>query len=304
MQNTKDSCCWYILGTGAIGTLFAAKLLRQSINCTLLHRNSDKLASVNLQITNLDNTRQSLTAATSHISDQSPIERLILCTKSYQSEAAIRSILSRLTKNAHIVLLQNGMGQQQLITDMLPTQTIIAATTTQGALLNNPLDVTHTGKGRSVYGLFNATTKIATDVSDSLSCIGMQQVVDIDLLLWDKLKVNSVINPLTAIHNCNNGEIIHNAQLYQQVIRLCKEIDHVDKALNLKTHTPVLSQVRAIALATAANYSSMHQDIQHFRSTEIDFINGYLQHLALQYSIDTPLNRQLIDHIKALEANH
>ncbi|NQZ30080.1 MAG: 2-dehydropantoate 2-reductase [Oceanospirillaceae bacterium] len=302
MLNNKDIPSWYILGTGAIGTLFAAKLLKQSIPCTLLHRSSDKKMPRHLQITNLDNSHQSLPINIDHISSQLPIERLILCTKSYQSEAAIRSIRGRLTKNAHIVLLQNGMGQQQSIAKILSSQVIIAATTTQGALLNNPLDVTHTGNGDSVYGLLNTATTIDNNVCDTLSRIGMQQVTDINIRLWRKLKINCVINPLTAMHNCSNGDIINNAKLYQQVIFLCKEIDDVDKALKLETHIPILTQVTAIALATATNYSSMHQDIQHKRRTEIDFINGYLQQLALQHAIKTPLNRQYICDIKALES--
>ena len=294
MHDHTVNSTWYILGCGAIGTLFAAKFLQQSIHCRLLSRHQQPDQQLmRLQVTHLDNSIEHFSINASAVSSPQPIARLMVCTKSYQTLAAIESIATRLTANASIVLLQNGMGQQQLIAERFPNLTIIAATTSVGALLNAPLEVSHTGLGKSVFGAFTEK-KVPGAIIDSLSSIDLQRVPDIRLQLWNKLKINAVINPLTALYNCANGELATKPNLYRKTVQLCTEIDFIDRALDWAPHCPTLADVMAVVEATAGNYSSMQQDIIHQRPTEIEFINGYLQRLADNLKLETPSNQKLI----------
>lgn len=301
---------WHILGTGAIGTLFSAKLLTQSIPCVLLERRQPTSSTAGneslktLSITHLDNTSEHFKVNVSAITDSGKIEHLLLCTKSYQSFAALKSIEHRLSEQCVIVLLQNGMGQQQLIQEAFPKQLVITATTSQGALLTSPLSVSHTGNGPSVFGCFEQSTLIPDNSKQTLINIGMQWVSDIEQRLWNKLKINAVINPLTAINNCSNGVLISNRSIYQNVQLLCAEIDALDLALNYAEHTPTLELATQVAKATALNRSSMLQDVTHKRKTEIDFINQYLQNKACEFEIDMPINKQLITDIQTLESSY
>jgi len=298
---------WYILGTGAIGTLFAAKFLQQSLSCILLDRASIKTSPSTAQLTktlhiiHFNETQESFDVATSPIDSQQKINRLLLCTKSYQSLTALQSIAHRFSDNAIVVLLQNGMGQQQLIQRAFPKLLIIAATTSQGALLTQSLKVKHTGNGPSVFGCFNPSATIPKNITQALLQIGMHWVPDIQQRLWNKLKINAVINPLTALNNCHNGQLLSNAQLYKKVQLLCLEIDALDIKFNSTSHVSTLGQVVQVATATASNRSSMLQDISLKRKTEIEFINQYLQNKADEFKLDTPINQQLISDIQALE---
>jgi 2-dehydropantoate 2-reductase len=223
---------WHILGTGAIGCLWASKFLQQAIPCVLLHRHTEdqevtdkSVASKNfvpkpavsktLTITHLDKSQSQYKVPTQSIADTAEIRYLLVCTKSYQTQVAIESIQSRLSTAATIVLLQNGMGQQQLISERLPNHLIIAATTTEGALVNtaettnialeNRLSISHTGAGVSYFGCLIENPALVPKVIYSLQAIGMQKDDNISRLLWQKLAINCVINPLTAKHNCRNG---------------------------------------------------------------------------------------------------
>jgi len=301
---------WFILGTGAIGTLFSAKLLSQSVPCVLLERQKPSSTTVSdtrlqtLSITHLDNSSERFEVEVSAIKEEAQIEHLLLCTKSYQSLAALQSIAHRLSDHCVIVLLQNGMGQQQLIQKAFPKQLIIGATTSQGALLISPLNVSHTGSGSSVFGCFETSKVIPDNIKQTLTNIGMLWVPDIEQRLWNKVKINAVINPLTALNNCQNGALLSNTAIYQKMLLLCAEIDTLDLAFNRAAHTPTLDLASEVATATALNRSSMLQDVSHKRKTEIDFINQYLQNKACEFAIDMPINKQLITEIKTLEFSY
>ncbi|MEH6445980.1 MAG: 2-dehydropantoate 2-reductase [Oceanospirillaceae bacterium] len=321
----KNNHAWFILGTGAIGTLWAAKLLQQMIPCVLLQRSvplvtaspastvaETKPTTVTLKITQLDNTEQCYEADLQAVNSSQAINKLIVCTKSYQAVTAILPLLSRLTDDATIVLLQNGMGQQQAIAKLFPTQTIIAASTTEGAFLEDKLCVKHAGAGVSFYGNFNKNQPIQQKISTVLNAIGMQQHPDIQQILWNKLTINCVINPLTAIYNCKNGELLHNALYETQVKKLCLEVDKIANALGCsipenqkdrasKGNLTTLQKVHQVLKATADNYSSMQQDIKYQRKTEIEFINGYLQQQASLLHISLPENLSIIKQIEHLQ---
>ncbi|MFT5708811.1 MAG: 2-dehydropantoate 2-reductase [Oceanospirillaceae bacterium] len=305
----KNSNAWYILGTGAIGTLWAAKLLQKMIPCVLLERSpaivaQKELTKVTVKITRLDHTEQCLEANSQAINSANSIDKLIICTKSYQAIDAILPLLTRLTEDATIILLQNGMGQQQAIAKLLPTQTVIAASTTEGALLKAKLCVEHTGAGLSFYGNLNKNQQINQNISTVLNAIGMQHHADIQQVLWNKLTINCVINPLTAIYNCKNGELLHNTLYAEKVHKLCLEVDKIADALGFyQENLTTLQKVQQVAKATSHNYSSMQQDIKYLRKTEIEFINGYLQQQAAHLHIFLPENLSIIKQIQQLQVN-
>ncbi len=312
---------WYILGSGAIGTLWAAKFSKASIACVLMQRRTQLDQNECLSLTQTDGLQVDLpihqlslealcsqkSDSESSSSDQSSnqklnINKLLICTKSYQTQAALKRIAPFLSADANIVLLQNGMGQHEQIRSLLPTQTIIAASTTEGAMLEDTLKVKHTGLGTSQFGSYDAGTKINSDVVNELTIIGMKQHTNIQETLWKKLTINCVINPLTAIFNCRNGELIENTAYRARAIALSKEVDLIAKNLTLSiSEADTFEHVVTVAKGTSNNYSSMHQDIKYQRKTEIEFINGYLQHQADTLNIPLVINLDVLKRIKELE---
>ena len=129
---------------------------------------------------------------------------------------------------------------------------------------------------------------------------------DITAILWSKLAINCVINPLTAIEQCKNGQL--NQPQYQKIINsLCVEFKAIARACGVEfTLSQLLNQVYQVIEATANNYSSMYQDLQQNKEktatkTEIDFITGYLITQAEQHQIDVPHMQQIYRQIKQLE---
>ena len=124
---------------------------------------------------------------------------------------------------------------------------------------------------------------------------------DISLALWKKLAINSVINPLTAIHNLKNGALA-DREFSGSISNICNEIANIMKALNYPmTSNELIESVQQVITATANNYSSMHQDIKFKRQTEIEFINGYVTSKASELNIKVPHNQRFLEQIRQLE---
>ncbi len=301
---------WHILGAGAIGLLWAAKLTRAGHSTTLLLRNADKLAHYQRHghiCLEQDNRRFECSPAAELSSGDSaasrPIEHLLITTKAYAVVDAFNALQHRLSAHASILLLHNGLGPQQQLATQYPQLNLWAGSTTDGAYLAAPWHVVQAGAGETRIGALHATGK--DDLYQQLHGLGDPLIHDTEIIptLWRKLAINCAINPLTALHNCKNGTLVTTPDYLAQMAAICLEVEQVAARLNIPLFgTPLLEQATRVATLTANNNSSMQQDIYHQRPTEIETITGYLCQQARQVGLATPLNERLLQQIRQLSA--
>ncbi len=296
---------WHILGAGAIGSLWACHLSLAGHPARLILRTPAALQSFGGSIQFKATTGEHHIRMAAELADQdAPIYQLLLTTKSYATEAAIASVRHRLSPSSVILLLQNGLGQQQQLADQLPEIAVYAGTTTEGAYRSGPQQLVHAGRGESWVGPINPRAYArGCEGLDSLLQLPLTTGYDLRIRdrLWQKLAINAAINGLTAIHNCQNGQLARNSHYRQQMQQLCTEVEQLAAALQQPLFArPLLEVALEVASATANNYSSMQQDIQHRRHTEIDFINGYICCQAQRLGIDTPYNEALVRTITGM----
>jgi 2-dehydropantoate 2-reductase len=120
--------------------------------------------------------------------------------------------------------------------------------------------------------------------------------------LWKKLAVNCAINPLTALHGCANGELLTQPALRCEFDAVCAELAVILAGLGHADIAPGIAEEAArVARATAANRSSMRQDLEAGRETEIAFITGFLCERAREAGLPCPLNEALFAAVRARE---
>ncbi|GAF76047.1 unnamed protein product, partial [marine sediment metagenome] len=121
--------------------------------------------------------------------------------------------------------------------------------------------------------------------------------------LWSKVLVNVGINPLTALTGLRNGELLDHPEIRQVMKRAVEEAMMVAQSLGIEMEfdNPV-EKVYEVAEATAANRSSMLQDVERGRKTEIDALNGAIVELGRRIGVDTPVNETLVAAVKGLES--
>lgn len=229
-----------------------------------------------------------------------PISHLLVTTKAYDACYAVESVAHLLSADSTVVLMVNGIGIAEQLGKDWPHLNIFCGTTTEGACSLAPQHIQHTGRGKTCIGKQGkkAPPPWFDQWSDPIdTCLWDS---DIEAALWSKLAINCIINPLTAVHRCTNGELGQRQELREQVAMLCQEVSQITRAAGFESIATALPQrVADVIAATARNRSSMLQDIESDRRTEIDYITGFLVRIADQYGIDAAQNRLLLNSIKS-----
>jgi len=290
-----------IIGHGAIGLLWAHNLIKAQHRVTLLSRREQLPPQSQTLITN-DGTRLINQLNFSH-DMPNDCDLIIVTTKAYQVHDALSHRLDDIS--APIILLHNGMGA----VDTLPLTSnhqVMLATTTHGALLVED-ELTHTGLGKTIIGNHQQITNHELQLWQELLQQSLPQLETHDNItqpLLLKLAINCVINPLTAIAQCKNGEI-GESQYQQQIDALIDEIQSVISRLDNTwpyTTNALKIIIMDVAAATCENYSSMAQDVKYGRQTEIEFINGYIVQQGESLGIAVTENKALLNTIQSQQS--
>ncbi|TMT85198.1 2-dehydropantoate 2-reductase [Haloterrigena sp. H1] len=225
----------------------------------------------------------------------------VVTVKSFDTAAAADSLA---TGSIEAVLsLQNGMGNETTLATRLEAP-VLAGTATYGAIVQEPGVVECTGRGEIVLGPRNGGSSARADrVGEAFAAVGLETTVvdDMPRRLWEKLAVNAGINPVTALTATENGMILEEpaADLARAATR---ETARIARACDVSlSNREALAAMETVAEATAANTSSMAQDIIAERRTEIDAINGYIVARAAENGLEAPTNRTLTALIRTWE---
>ncbi len=291
-----------ILGPGAVGSLWACYLQKAGHNVSLWTRSSTP-SELSLSLNAKDNSSHSFSC-----NDKDSLihcDLLFITVKAWQVESALLPLLPLLSQETILLFMHNGMGAIDAIKAHINHHPVLQATTTHGALKESSHTIKHTGMGHTVIGPFNASGNQCQFLQNVLehSLPSIEWNPGIDIALWKKLAINCAINPLTAIHQCKNGQLSQ-PDINQDVIHVCTEVHQVLQKEDIELEEiELVSMVNQVISTTSENYSSMNRDCFHKRKTEIDFITGYLLQKAKQHGISTPINETLYNQIKQLEEN-
>lgn len=295
---------WHVLGAGSLGSLWAVRLARAGIPVRLIVRNQSRLDAYQ-QAGGLTLVEQGISSLqpipAETVSANTPIQRLLLTCKAYDAIAVARTLAPRLSANAEIILLQNGLGSQQAVAAQLAPLRCIFASSTEGAFRHSDFCAVFAGAGQTWLGDPHLDT--APSWLGDLTRAGIPHQWSTEILsqLWRKLAINCAINPLTVLHDCRNGELLNYPN---KISALCAELNQLLLANEqARAATDLHAQVLRIITATAANYSSMQQDVSRRQRTEISYLLGHACATAQRQHLQLPhlqaLQRRLTEHLHA-----
>ncbi|MEW6483240.1 MAG: 2-dehydropantoate 2-reductase [Pseudomonadota bacterium] len=286
-----------VLGCGALGQLWLSALHRQGHEVQGWLRNAHSGTHVHITAPDGEMHRHWFPANRQAL--LADCELLLVTLKAAQISSAVLQIQPLLPSRCIIVLMHNGMG----VVDELPPlpQTVLRAITThsawrqQGRVIHVAHGVTHIGP---VASNENHLSPLADLLHEALPEVAWHN--DILPACWNKLAINCVINPLSIKYDCTNGELL---QYGGEITTLCEEIAAVMNREGLHADARQLEQnVTHVMQNSTANYSSMLQDIRTGRTTETDYITGYLLRKAAGYGLAAPANRELYQRVKIKES--
>lgn len=314
----------HIVGGGAIGLLFAAKLALAEIGATLWTRTeaqSKRISEEGLLLVNNQGEEQLVRAASEWLNgsrlsamDMEDEMWILLAVKQTAIESELLSSLKALQDKARngasVICLQNGIGHLEKLAAALGGTPVYAAVTTIGAKREDSRTVKHTGIGELWFGEWDGNGQKKAEKSEiaqkmllsSLQKAGFHAILSKNMKnrIYQKLLINAVINPLTALFDVTNGELpLHPGRL-RLMRALHKETYEILVAAGMERSEDRWDAVLDVCSRTSANVSSMLADVKAGRLTEIEAINGAVSGLAKQIGRDSPLN----DAMTALIASY
>lgn len=245
------------------------------------------------------------------------IDLVIVTVKQYHLQD-ILPLLNHIDGQCAVLFLMNGLGHHERLTESLSEPALTYYGLTQnGATRVSEHEVEERGTGHTIVGSMCIVGEDGGEPAESMQRlieayneqgINMHYSPQIEVEMWRKCIINASINALTAIFNVPNGELVNDShlqslmkKLYDESAQLAYSLNHIDAQAILKDGQ-LWEDIKQVCRLTANNYSSMLQDVQSKRQTEIDAINGYFLEQAKNVQCDMPFHQFVYESIRYLQS--
>lgn len=313
----------WVLGGGAIGLLYAAKLRASGADVLLLTRTREQAAKIAASGIEVRDEKGSWNipcvsiavddlTQPGELGDEAP-EWILLTVKQYgitEGMLAWLASLGQASPRMKLLAMQNGLGHLERLAAHVPPERLYAAVVSEGALRTGPASVQHTGSGVTKIGAAASDAEgekqrrgALKDLQKVLQNAGFQSILSKQLIddLWHKLIINSVINPLTALLGIPNGELIEHQSLLTVMRQLMEEARTVAARSGAQADDSIWESILEVCRRTASNRSSMLQDLEAGRPTELRWINGAVVEAARRYGLSVPTHETILQLVQAKE---
>jgi 2-dehydropantoate 2-reductase len=289
-----------IMGAGAIGCYFGALLARAGHSVVLIGR------PIHVEAINQNGLLLETKTFKGHLPARAAVEAsavagadlVLFCVKSQDTENAGRSMASHLKPGAAILSLQNGVDNAERLQETIGcavTPTVVYV----GTEMAGPGHVRHHGPGELVIGAGPESEKFAALISEAGH--PSRVVENVSEMLWHKLITNCAYNALSAVAQLPYGPMVEVEGARDVMRNAVAECVAVARACNVAVPDDIHERVSAVARSMPGQSSSTAQDLARAKSTEIDYLNGYVVRKGASFGVSTPTNLALQVMVKLRE---
>ncbi len=299
-----------VVGAGAVGCLFGAYLARAGHSVEMIGRTPFVAAARahGLRIEGRLRGSYPVLARTALAPEDRP-ELALLTVKAYDVADAAFGLARTHSDPLPVLLLQNGLGDERTAAAALraggwsdPASWAVRAIHSVPATLLAPGVVRAAGEGEVLLADPSSAGELAARVirfRDLLAAAGfaVRTVPDLEREIWRKATVNAAINPVTALLGVTNGELAH-PPARTRALRLLEEARQAAGTAGFDfSSSEVVADFDRVVRATAANRSSMLQDVDRGRPTEIAAISGEILRVAEGHRLELPETRAVVAEV-------
>ncbi len=231
-----------------------------------------------------------------------PFDVVILATKMHDLEKALAFVRNVVGIDTSVVTVQNGWNPHRVCVGVYGFRAVHAVLTMGVSKVgHNRLRIASFGEAYvgSLYGV----TRYVVSASTVLKDAGMDVHIVEDVEPWIALKliVNAAINALTAILRVPNGALLSEplTKLLSDVVDETRIV--VEKCFGISLPLNPVNAVIRVIEETASNRSSMLQDLEEGRKSEIDYLNCLVSEVAKGCGLEAKLNKALCIIVRWLE---
>ena len=296
-----------IVGAGAMGRLFGARLAEAGTDVTLVDVDADLLRALEergIPLEDESGARDVEVKVSSAAGLDVPVDLFIVFTKGMHTRAAVESISRFAGTGARVLTLQNGLGNPEIIAETFPADRIVKGLAALPADAIDRTGVRSLGSGHLEIGAYTPEgMPWVRETADLLSAAGFDTRLppDIDVGIWEKVAFNTTLNVLAAVTGMANAQMDSPsgrrviARLLDEVVAVARSQDvHVDR-------TRIDSAVAHALVAHGHHRASMLQDLAAGRPLEIESIPGAVIDKAHRADVPVPALETLTDALRMMD---
>ncbi|WP_118180579.1 ketopantoate reductase family protein [Paraburkholderia phosphatilytica] len=299
-----------ILGAGALGCAIGAALTEGGHETWLLDSSPIHVEAMRrdgLQVDDAAGSRRVTVRAATQAAEIGAVELVIVLVKSFHTAAAMRGALALVGQTTLVLSLQNGLGHEDVLADVVGRERVLAGKTYVGGVLRGPGHIESGVKGKATYigELDGRITSRALAIADAFNSAGLLTTVSDNIVgtMWDKLLINVATGALTGITSLTYGQLYDEPLLKATALAAVSEAMAAAKAagVTLSIAAPEEAWTLAAEGLPSSFRTSMLQSLEKGLATEIDFINGSVVRWGERLGMPTPVNATLVACIKGIE---
>lgn len=299
-----------VLGAGALGCAIGGVLAEAGCAVTLVTRNAAQVAAIERDGLRLVENGRERSVSVRAVTDSAMLEVMdvvIVLVKSFHTRQAIESARSIVGPDTVVLSLQNGLGHEDILAEVVGREKVLAGKTYVGGVLMAPghILVGAAGKETVLGELDGSVSSRAKAIRDEFLRAGLHTALSDNIVgvMWDKLLVNVSTGALSSITRLTYGELYKVEQVETCALAAVAEAMAVARACGvaLATREPRDAWLKAAVGLPADFKTSMLQSLEKGSATEIDFINGAVVRWGRRCGVPTPINETLVAGIKGIE---
>jgi 2-dehydropantoate 2-reductase len=299
-----------ILGAGALGCAVGAALTEAGQEVWLLNRSATHVEAMRrdgLRVDDANGSRRVMVRATTQAAEAGAVDLVVVLVKSFHTDAAMRGALELLGPETLVLSLQNGLGHEDVLAEIVGHERVLAGKTYVGGVMRNPGHIESGVAGKTTYigELDGRLTPRVMAIAETFNTAGLATTVSDNIVgaMWDKLLVNVATGALTGATGLTYGQLYDEPLLKMTALAAVAEAMAVARAAGVKLATTHPEQAWTLAGEglSPAFKTSMLQSLEKGSITEIDFINGAVVRWGQRHGVPTPVNTTLVACIKGIE---
>lgn len=299
-----------VIGAGAMGSLFGGLLAEGGLDVTLVDVWQDHVDAINrdgLKLVGHGGDRAVHVKATTDATSIEAADVVLVQTKALATRDGVGAATALFRDGAVAISFQNGLGNEDVIAEVIGKDKVMGGVTSQGANIEGPGVVRNHGDLPSYIGeLDGGVSPRGAAIAAAFTAAGLKTEASDDIMrdIWRKLMANIGVSSFSALCNCPVGRVFDAPETKALVFAAVDEAVAVGKAAGVDIDA---DHARAVLMeitgegGTGTNWSSLAVDIKNGRRSEIDTINGAIVRLGRQFAIPTPINQTLVGLVKGLE---
>jgi 2-dehydropantoate 2-reductase len=299
-----------ILGAGALGCAIGSTLTQGGHETWLIDRSPAHVEAMRrdgLQVDDADGSRRVQVRAATQAAEVGHVDLVVVLVKSFHTDSAMRGALDLIGPDTVVLSLQNGLGHEDVLSEIVGRERVLAGKTYVGGVLRAPGQIQSGVRGKFTYigELDGQITRRVQAIAEVFNASGLATTVSDNILgtMWDKLLINVATGALTGITRLTYGQLYEEPVLKATALAAVVEAMAAAKAAGVMLSMTDAEQAWTLAAEGLSSEfkTSMLQSLEKGSVTEIDFINGAVVRWGERLGVPTPVNSTLVACIKGIE---